>query len=242
MPFHSQIYGQLYYIPFYFLSVRSYRPLRTGVAILPVIITLVPSSILTGAIVTRTGNYCWAIWFGWVSMTIGSALTITFGQNTPTASWSTTLIVLGLGHGVILNAQNFAAQAMSRSGNEGHAAAMYAFIRQFGMALSVEIGGTIFQNIISLKLIWGGLDTAIARNSKGFIAKLTALPDGDDFKDQVLHAYLFGLRGVYSFYACISFLAFCLSLFCKQFQMKEEVESIHVLDQVTLSRTRFRLS
>ncbi|KAH7303736.1 major facilitator superfamily domain-containing protein [Stachybotrys elegans] len=49
-------------------------------------------------------------------------LTILWDVNTTTSLWVTTLVILGVGHGSILNAQNFAAQAMCRPGEEGLAA------------------------------------------------------------------------------------------------------------------------
>jgi predicted MFS family arabinose efflux permease len=86
--------------------------------------------------------------------------------------WVAVLIILGLGHGVVLNVQNFAAQAISRGGEQGAAAAMYAFARQFGMALGVGVGGYVFQNVISLRLQQAGLDISITSVSEAFVAEL----------------------------------------------------------------------
>ncbi|KAH8758034.1 major facilitator superfamily domain-containing protein [Diaporthe sp. PMI_573] len=105
------IYGQLYYIPLYFLSVKSYTPIQTGLATLPIMVTLVPGSIAIGAIVTHTANYCWPIRVGWALVTTASGLSLVFDKDTPVALWAIILVILGLGHGAVLNAQNFAAQA-----------------------------------------------------------------------------------------------------------------------------------
>ncbi|KAL2282137.1 hypothetical protein FJTKL_11179 [Diaporthe vaccinii] len=228
------IYGQLYYIPFYFQSVKGYGGVITGVAILPVMITLVPSSIATGAVVTKTGRYRWPIWLGWVLVTASSGLTMIFDRATPIAAWVFILIALGFGHGAVLNAQNFAAQAMCMSGREGHAAAMYAFLRQFGMTLGVGIGGTIFQNIMSIKLRSQGLSTDIALHSEEFLVELAKLPAHSVLKDQVLDAYVYGLSGVYLFFTCVSAIAFLLSFLIREFEMHEEVQTEHILQRVSL--------
>ncbi|KAH8744755.1 major facilitator superfamily domain-containing protein [Diaporthe sp. PMI_573] len=224
------IYGQLYYIPLYFLAVKAYDPVRTGLSTLPIMVTLVPSSMVTGALVTRTANYRWPIWLGWVLTAVGSFLTVLFDRNTSTMIWATVLIILGLGHGAVLNAQNFAAQAMCRQGEEGPAAAMYAFMRQSGMPLGVGVGGTVFQNVMSVKLRWEGLDTGIARESEAFVEELRKMPSESLKRLQVLDAYIYGLRGVYLLYSSISGAAFLLSLLLRHFKMAGEVMSAHKLE------------
>ncbi|KAH8742986.1 major facilitator superfamily transporter [Diaporthe sp. PMI_573] len=191
------IYGQLYYIPLYFLSVKLYTPIHTGLALLPVLVTLVPSSMIAGRLVTRTADYRWLIWIGWTLTTVGSGLTLLFHSDTPVAVWVVVLIILGLGHGAVLNAQNFAAQAMSRVGEQGAAAAMYILTRQFGMTLGVGFGGCVFQNVMSLRLQQTGLDTSIATHSEAFVAELHRMHADSIMRSQILDAYSFGLRGIY---------------------------------------------
>lgn len=151
--------------------------------------------------------------------------------------WATVLIVLGLGHGAVLNAQNFAAQAMCGQGEEGPAAAMYAFMRQSGMALGVGVGGTVFQNVMGVKLRWEGLDTGIARESEAFIEKLQKMPSGSLEKLQILDAYIYGLRGVYLLYSSISGSAFLLSMLLRHFKMAGEVMSEHQLQDQPSARS-----
>jgi len=224
------LYGQLYYIPFYFLTVKRFTPTQTGAALLPVMLTLVPGGIVTGALVTRSSNYRPPIWIGWVLTTVGTGLSILWTTNQATALWVVTLIILGFGHGAILNAQNFATQAMCKPGEEGAAAAMYAFLRQFGMALGVGVGGTCFQNVMALKLQSEGVDTDIARNSEAFVEQLGLLPDSD-FKTNVLNGYAFGLMGVYAVYVGMSGLAFLVSLLIKHCDMNKKLDTEHTLEK-----------
>lgn len=209
--------------------MKGYGPLHTGLVLLPVMVTLVPGSILTGILVTRTNNYRHPIWAGWALTTLASGLTLVWDLDTPPTLWATTLVVLGFGHGAILNAQNFAAQAMCKEGEEGLAAAMYGFLRQFGMALGVGVGGSTFQNVMLLKLEREGLSADIAMQSKSFIAELLRLPDDSVFKIQVLDAYVFGFRGVYAVYVAVSGVALLLSFLIKRFDMNEELNTDHVL-------------
>ncbi|KAH6883875.1 major facilitator superfamily transporter [Thelonectria olida] len=219
------LYGQLYYIPFYFTSVKAYSPLETGAATLPVMLITVPSSIVAGGFVTRTKNYRSPIWLGWMLIATGSGLTLLFDRNIPTPEWATILVVIGFGHGAVLNAQGFATQAMCKRGDETLAAAMYAFTRQFGMALGVGIGGSAFQNAMRLKLQEMDLPTDIARDGEAYATELHKLPDESALKAQILEAYVFGFRGVYLFFTCVSGLALLLALLIRHFDMEREAES-----------------
>src|SRR5262249_10860851 len=149
----AKLNSHLYYLPLYFLAVRQASPVRTGLEILPITLTLIPGSVVVGAIVTRVNRYRWAIWSGWAVTTLACGLTILWDRNTSTAIWVITLIILGLGQGFILNAQNFAPQAICLPRDEASAASMYVFLRSFGGAIGVGIGGAVFQNVMKIKLV-----------------------------------------------------------------------------------------
>jgi hypothetical protein len=190
--------------------------------------TLVPGSVFVGILVTRLNNYRWAIWSGWALTAIASGLMIMWDVDTSVAQWATTLVILGFRHGAILNAQNFATQAMCKAGEEGAAAAMYGFLRQFGMALGVGVGGSAFQNVMSLKLNWEGLPADIAKNAEGFVGKVWALPDGTQ-KSAILDAYVFGFKGVYAVYVGVAGVAFLASMLIQQYDMNKGIETKHTL-------------
>ncbi|KAK7954731.1 major facilitator superfamily transporter [Apiospora saccharicola] len=230
------IYGQLYYGPLYFLSVKGYTPTKAGLALFPVMFTLVPGSIVTGALVTRLNNYRWAIWIGWIVCAVGSGLTVLWDLDTPVWQWVITLIIVGFGHGAILNAQNFAAQAMCQPGEEGAAAGMYGFVRQFGTAVGVGIGGSAFQNVMAKKLEWEGLPSTLADNAEAFVDALRRMPDGTPEKLRILGAYVYGFHGVLGVYVAAAGLAFFVSLFIKHYDMNKAIDTEHHLQENRASR------
>ncbi|KAI0909569.1 major facilitator superfamily transporter [Ustulina deusta] len=224
------MYGFLYYGPFFFLSIKGFSPLDTGVAMLPATLTVTSAGIICGRIVTRYNNYRWAICVGWFVACIGAGLFLIWPHNNTAAVWVVTYLVIGTGQGAILNAQNFASQAMCKEGDEAAAASMYAFVRQFGMALGVGIGGTTFQNIMAIKLRWLGLPVEIAKQAESYISVLHQLPAGD-YKDKVMEAYKFGFTGLYAFYLGVSVVALVMSLlFIKNVDLTRRLESEHRLD------------
>lgn len=241
------LFGQLYYVPFYLMAARAYSPLRTGVGLLPVMVTLVPASIVAGALITRTGSYRASIWAGWAAVAVGCGLTTLWDARTPTATWAASLVVLGLGHGAVLNAQNFAAQAISPPGREAAAASAYAFMRHFGTALGVGVGGSAFQNVMAARLRALGVPGAAAwaANAEGWLPRLRALlmgmgQEGDDDDNralgaEVLDGYVSGLRGVFRVYLAVSGAALLVSLLVRHYDMNKDLSSEHELGQNKVS-------
>ncbi|KAI1334386.1 major facilitator superfamily transporter [Xylariaceae sp. FL0016] len=231
------MYGLLYYGPFYTLSIKGFNSLHAGAAMLPCMVAVTVTGIVSGRLVTRFNNYRWAICIGWFVASVGSALFLIWpAANDSTAVWVITYVIAGVGEATVLNAQNFASQAMCKPGDEASAAAMYVFARQFGMALGVGIGGTTFQNVMTLKLRWESLPTDIAKIAEGYISVLDTLPD-DLFKHKVLDAYKFGFIGANSFYLGLSFTASVLSVvFVKNIDLTRKLESGHHLDGKRMTR------
>lgn len=227
----QQLFGGFYYLSWFFIAVKEFSALDAGVALLPAAGATVPGAVICGAIITRTGYYRWAIWAGWALTVAGFALVSTWDDQTSTGFWAGSLVVLGVGQGVVLNAQNFAAQAQCRPGDEGAAAAMYGFVRQLGAATGVGIGGSIFQNVMALKLGWLGLDTSMAQEAETYVFFLHALPDGNPFKIKAISAYVYGFRGVWWTFLALSCLAFVMSLSIKHHDMNRRISTIHTLEK-----------
>jgi len=212
------------------MSVKGYTPIRTGISLFPVLVTLIPAAVIVGIFISRLNSFRGAIWAGWVITTAGTGLTILFDRHTSTAIWAVILVVLGIGHGLLLNAQNFATQAICKPRQEGAAAAMYAFLRSFGMAVGVSIGGSVFQNVLAAKLRRLGLPEEIAYDAESYVVTLHALPDGSEYKETVLGAYAHGFQGLFTCFCAIAAAAGLASLFIKHYDLNRNLESEHTLE------------
>ncbi|KAK8093858.1 Efflux pump FUS6 [Apiospora hydei] len=230
------MYGENYYVPFFFQSVNATTPLRAGINLLPALLFVIPSGAVTGALVSRYNNYRYAIWLGWFFVTISCGLEILWDADVSTGVWVVSLIVMGIGHGIVLNAQTFACQAMAQPGDIAAAAAMYGFVRQLGSAVGVCVGSTTWQNVAALKLGWEGLPVEIAYHAEAYLDEFhISLPDGggDDptRRKAVTSAFVFGFVGVWQVFLGISGVVFVLSFFVRHFDMDKAIESEHRLEQ-----------
>lgn len=208
---------------------------------LPQALALVPISIIVGATITRLNRFRWAVWSGWLIVTISTGLVVIWGANTPPGAWIPIMIIVGIGHGLILSAQNFATQAIALPRDEASAAAMYAFLRSLGSAIGVGIGGSVFQNSMASKLKQYGLPVDIAKNAERYIATMWKEPIDTALHQHALEAYVHGIRGAFAFFCGMAGVAFVASLFIKHFDMNKELDSDHKLGQIRGSRVAKQL-
>ncbi|KDN71120.1 putative major facilitator superfamily transporter [Colletotrichum sublineola] len=223
------LYGQLYYFPLYFLSVKQKTPTMAGVAMIPVTLLLVPGSIISGVLVSRLNAYRWSIWMGWALVSIASGLFVSWDVDTHLIVSIVTLAIAGIGHGLVLNAQTFVTGAIVDPHNSGHAAAMYLFMRMLGSAIGVNVGSTIFQNVMGMGLEQKGISRSIAQHAEEYLTVLQTLPD-DKFKNAVLSSYAFGFKGVHGVYVALAVVAFAASFLIRHYDLNKDHEPDHRLD------------
>ncbi|KAF8540419.1 major facilitator superfamily domain-containing protein [Trichophaea hybrida] len=185
------LFALLYYISFFFSSVKSLSPTMTGIGLFPTTCGLLPSSLTVGILISRIGCFRWAVWTGWMVTILA------------TTSWVLILLILGLGHGLLLNSLNVSVQTIARTEDVAHATAMYTFLRSFGMSLGVAIGGAVFQNVLEASLAARGLPGGIARDATGFLSVLKGMEEGKK-KHDILEAYAEAFRGLFKVLTGIS--------------------------------------
>ena len=148
-----------------------------------------------------------------------------------TYAWILIFVVVGLGHGLILMSLNFSIQAMSDSHIVAYAAAMYTFMRSFGMCMGVAIGGAVFQNQLKKHLAELRLLTSVATDAEGFVVNLKALPKTSPQYQNFILAYAKSFDNLFEVLTALAGLAGLLSLLIEEFSMDKELNSKHVLRQ-----------
>ncbi|KAI5792616.1 major facilitator superfamily transporter [Pyronema domesticum] len=187
------LFGHLYYVSFWIEAVKGKGPIATGVALLPVTCGLVPSSIVVGKAITRFSSVRWAIWSEW-TLTIEIHI------------WVLTLLILGLGFGLLLTSITAVCQAMADTNDVSFATALYTFSRILGMCIGVAIGGAAFQNKITTAPMDRKLPAAIAEEATVFVYEVKAMPMGPK-KELFLEAYADGFKGVFIVFTAIAGIA-----------------------------------
>ena len=223
------MFCELYYIPFYLESVKNYSPTDTGLAVMPITVSLIPTSVIIGRLITRFGTFRWALWLGWLFTTLATGLLVLLKAELKTYAWVLIFVLIGIGHGFILMSLNFSIQAMADVKDVGYATAMYSFQRNLGMCIGVAVGGAVFQNRMEYQLAKLRLPLDIAKNAEGFLQVLKRLPQDEPMHKMFVFVYTQAFRNVFEVLIGIAALAGLLSLFVKKYTMDKELGSEHVL-------------
>lgn len=141
-----------YYLPLYFQASLGATPLLSGVYVLATAVSLSVGSIATGIYMRKVGKYKPPIIIGFVLQTIGYGLFINLDAGSSWAKIILYQIVAGLGIGPNFQAPLIALQSGINVRDIASATALFGFIRNISTAISVVIGGVIFQNEVMRKV------------------------------------------------------------------------------------------
>ncbi|TFY63560.1 hypothetical protein EVG20_g6268 [Dentipellis fragilis] len=95
--------SSLYYLPQFFQVALGYSPIRSGVFLLPVLVSQTLASFVSGVIVSRTGRYRTIIYVGFAVWTVGCGLLSTVNASTKKAIPVVYMLLAGVGAGQCLS-------------------------------------------------------------------------------------------------------------------------------------------
>lgn len=105
----------------------------------------------SGIFIHRFGRYLNLIWLGVLFMTLGNGLYIYLSATSSIGSIAAFQLVPGFGIGLLFDPPLIALQALVPQNDMATATATLGFMRGTGVALSIIIGGVLFQNGIQLQ-------------------------------------------------------------------------------------------
>jgi hypothetical protein len=198
--FGSGFFSLIFYLAIYFQSVQGSSATHAGIQLLPLLISTVISSIVTGGLITAIGYYVPVMLFCMILFSIGAGLITTFSLTTPLSRWFGYQVITGLGIGVGFQGGVVTVQTVLPLVDVPVATACVSFFQTLGGALFISVAQTLFQN---------GLLSGIEKNAPQIDAQvflksgatqirqiLTDLHQMDAL-EAVLQAYVDGLTHCY---------------------------------------------
>ncbi|KAF8464810.1 major facilitator superfamily domain-containing protein [Gautieria morchelliformis] len=138
----------LFYIPQFFQVALGYSPIRSGIFLLPVLVSQTAASFLSGVTVSRTGKFRTIIYCGFTVWAIGCGCLSTLNQTKPKVEQVIFMLLAGMGAGQTLQTTTVAAQASVSRADMSVVTAVRNFIRFVGGTLSLAIGSSIINNAV----------------------------------------------------------------------------------------------
>jgi len=221
-------------MPLFLQSVLEASPLRSGVLLLPLIVTGAVFGVLCGVIIHRTGRFREIMWVGSFFMCLGFGLFISFDANTSTGRAVGFQMVAGLGQGILFEAPLIAIQSQVKQADVATATATMAFVRNIAVSISVIVCGTIFQNSMSARngyLRAAGLPQNLLDQLDGENAlanvMLPSTLENPAWEFAAKQAFAWATRNMWIMLTVVAFLSLVASLFVEAAHLgTEHVETV----------------
>ena len=214
------MFGAIVFIPLYLQVVNGASPTESGLQMVPLMLGVIASSVVTGRLISRHGRYRIYPIFGTATMTFGIWLLSHLDVNTSRPVSFAFMVVIGIGMGAVMQVLVLAVQNAVDYRDLGSATSAATFFRSMGGAFGVAIFGSIFNSRLALNLAAAipgvSFDPASLR---GGPEQLAALPPA--VRARVVEAFAASLHTVFLWAIPVAFLAFLVVLFLEDRPLRD---------------------
>ncbi|HZQ38077.1 MAG TPA: MDR family MFS transporter [Dehalococcoidia bacterium] len=137
------MFGATVYMPLFMVTVRNASATRAGLTVIPMTLSIVLTSVISGQIVSRTGRYRYLIIGGATVMMAGTFLLATLGVDTHTVVIYLCMIPVGAGVGLSMPIITIVVQNALPYRVLGTVTSATQFFRSIGSTIGVAIFGSI---------------------------------------------------------------------------------------------------
>ncbi|KAG9235862.1 MFS multidrug transporter-like protein [Amylocarpus encephaloides] len=213
--FGAGFFAIIFYLAIYFQSVKGSSATKAGIQLLPLLISTVLSSIITGGLITVIGYYVPVQIFCMILFALGAGLITTFDLHTPIGKWFGYQVLCGAGIGVGFQSGVLVVQTVLPLSDVPVATACVSFFQTLGGALFIAVAQTLFQEGLLSRI----QNDAPQLNSQVFlhsgatqIRSILAQMDQEELLDVVLQGYVDGLVHAFWITAACAIAAFFVVL------------------------------
>jgi len=218
--------GSLIYLSVYLQFVVGYSPTMAGLAILPMMLGIMPASIIGGRMISKIGKYKPFPIAGTAIAVVGMFLMSRLGESTPAWERGVFMFVLGAGLGLVMPVLTLAVQNALPFKDIGTGTSANLFFRNMGSSFGTALFGAILTNRLAhyVKDALGdrasqfGSSAGTGSLNRAQLNVLNAQHPG--IEQIMLHSFVMAMSVVFMVAAAIMLIAFVLSLFLKQVELR----------------------
>jgi EmrB/QacA subfamily drug resistance transporter len=146
------MFGSIIYVPLYLQIVKGATPTASGLLLLPMMVGIIFTSIVSGQMISRLGRYKWFPVAGTLIMAVGMLLFTGLGVDTPLWRTFIPMVVIGVGLGLAMQPLILAVQNALDLSDMGAGTSTATFFRSLGGSFGVAALGAIMTNRLSTEL------------------------------------------------------------------------------------------
>ncbi|KAK0125642.1 hypothetical protein ONS96_009478 [Cadophora gregata f. sp. sojae] len=140
----------IYYLSIWLQAIKGDSAVTSGINTLPLVLSLVVASIISGAIAAKTGYYTGQMIVCSIIMSIGAGLLTILEVGISSSKWIGYQVVCGFGLGLGIQQAAMAAQACLAKQDVMIGVSLMLFMQGIGGSIFVSVGQTVFtQSLIS---------------------------------------------------------------------------------------------
>ncbi|KAL8290600.1 hypothetical protein RQP46_002858 [Phenoliferia psychrophenolica] len=213
-----------YYIPIYYQAGRGATATKSGIDLLPLMLSVVITVIMTGQLTAKIGRYWQWLVSAPVFLAIGAGLMYTVDENTQNAKIIGFMILTGVGVGGSMQNSLFAMQAEFRDSPKllGQATGMASFGQFLGGTVGLSIAEAVFSSQLTKNLLKYAptAPSAIIREAPTTINTILPGLVGPDVVVQVIRAYVKSIRTVFIIGVPIGIISLGLAFLIKNIDIR----------------------
>ncbi|THV25957.1 MDR family MFS transporter [Glycomyces paridis] len=206
--------GAMTFLPTYLQYVDGVSATVSGYRTLPMVAGMLFTSILSGAMVSRTGRYKAFPILGTGVMAVGLFLMSTMGADTGFWLESLYMLILGLGLGLAMQVLTIAVQNTVPYAQLGAATSGVTFFRTVGSTFGTAIFGTLFSNQLTPLLASAYAESGVDPAAAASPAQLHELPAAQIAP--IVQAYTDAINFVFLWTVPVAVLGFLVAWFLKE--------------------------
>jgi MFS family permease len=147
------------YIPLWFQAIKGVSAMQSGVNTIPLVLSVVVGSIMSGGLVQRIGYYTPFMILGSCLMAVGTGLVTTWDMGTSSSLWIGYQVIVGFGVGCTMQHPNIAVQTVLPKHDVPIGTAVLSLCQTLGGAVFAAVGQNLYIDKFSASLERiGGLD------------------------------------------------------------------------------------
>ena len=198
----------IYYLPVWFQAIKDVSAVHSGIDTLPIVMSLVFASVLSGAITAKSGYYTGQLIACSFIMSVGAGMLTTLTPDTNHSKWFAYEFLYGFGLGLGMQQAGMAAQTTLAKKDVMTGVSLMFFFQGIGGSIFISAAQTVFTHSLITKL------GSFANITPDMIVKIGATELKNlipaQFLPQVLIAYNSALSDVFKVgVACASATILC---------------------------------
>ena len=209
------MFGVLSFLPLFLQTVYGASATNSGLLMLPLMLSLLSSSIISGQLISRTGRYKIFPVLGTATAAVGMFLLSRMTVDTPRVLSTFYMVIVGTGLGLVMQVMTVAVQNSVERAVLGVSTSTLSFFRSVGGSFGVAVFGAIFNARLATELSQRVPEGAMTQvtTSRGAIGEvLKALPPAvrrgyeEGFASALTTTFLYAVPCVLLAFALVLFL------------------------------------